>query len=59
MRMAIDRFRSVAADMHDFNYSALAAAEAAFPRRAGDETLFTRLSLCPLPFPGGENAICF
>src|SRR3954471_9524387 len=59
MRTALDRFRPVAPDMHDFNHSALAAAEITFPRRTVDETLFTRRGLCPLPFPGGEDAICF
>jgi hypothetical protein len=40
MRTTLDRLRSVAPDVHDFDHSALAAAEAISSWRAEDETLF-------------------
>jgi hypothetical protein len=45
--------------MHDFNHLALAPSRTASPGRTEDEALFTKRGLFPLPFPGGEDAICF
>ena len=57
-RMILGRPRPILPDVHDFNHFAFTSPWTASPRRAEDEALFTGQSLGPLPFSGGNGAIC-